>query len=248
MSAVAVVGSSLLMAIDAGRLGQTDLRGRQRESAGLLFLGMCLLWIVFYPLAFSQRRHFGGPALAIPALLVALFFAGSPFLRVLLVPPGLPDCDSREVVQLLDQVIRSTPVGSKAGAIDGHHEVSYEPVADRRQGRCVVHTGGGDIVVNYLVQWRDRDKGLFEVHIPPPEVPSCTSREVVQVLEQVIGGTPVGAKARSIDGHREVSYDLAPDRRQCQCVVHTDSADLAANYLVQWRDREKAQFEVRITR
>jgi hypothetical protein len=247
ISAAAVVGSSLLMAIDAGRLGRTDLKGRQRESAGLLFLGMCLLWIVVYPLAFFRRRHFSGPSLAIPALLVALFFVGGPLLRAVLVPPGLPACDSPEVVQLLNQVIRSTPAGARARSIDGHREVSYERVADRRQGQCVVHTDGGDIVVNYLVQWRDRAKGLFEVRIPPPELPSCTSREVVQLLEQVIRGTPIGAKARSIDGHREVSYDQAADRRQGQCVVHSDGADLPVNYVVQWRDREKGQFEVRIT-
>src|SRR5262245_30761905 len=59
ISAATVVGSSLLMAIDASRLGRTDLKGRRRESPAVLFLGMCLLWIVVYPLAFFRRRHFG---------------------------------------------------------------------------------------------------------------------------------------------------------------------------------------------
>ncbi len=247
ISAVAVAGSSLLMAIDAARLGRMDLKGRQRESAGLLFLGMCLLWIVVYPLAFLRRRQFGGPRLAIPALLVALFFVGGPLLRAVLISPDLPACDSREVVPLLEQVIRSTTAGAKARSIDGHREVSYDQGAGRRQGQCVVHTEGGDIVVNYLVQWRDRDKALFEVHVPPAGLPACDSGEVVPLLEQVIRSTPAGAKARSIDGHREVSYDQGAGRRQGQCVVHTDGGDFVVNYLVQWRDREKGQFEVRIT-
>jgi hypothetical protein len=246
ISAATVLGSSLLLAIDAGRLGRTDLKGRRRESATLLFLGMCLLWIVVYPLAFFRRRHFGGPNLAIPALLVALFFVGGPLLRAVLVPPSLPACDSPEVMQLLDQALRGTAAGSKVQRIDGHREIGYDRVADRRQGQCVVHTVGGDLVVNYLVQWRDRDRGLFEVRIAPPELPSCTSREVVQLLEQMIRGTPLGAEARSIDGHHEVSYDQATERRQGQCIVHSDGRDHAVNYVVQWRDREKGLFEVRI--
>ena len=150
-------------------------------------------------------------------------------------------------MQLLEQVIRGTPVGAKAKSIDGHREVSYDRAANRRQGQCVVHTDGADIVVNYIVQWQDRSKGLFQVRIPPADLPSCTSREVVQLLEQVIRGTPVGAKAKSIDGHREVSYDRAANRRQGQCVVHTDGPDIVVNYIVEWRDRDKGLFGVQIT-
>ena len=162
-----VLVSSLLLAIDAGRLGRIDLKGRQQGSAVVLFFGMCLVWIVAYPIAYFRRRHFGGPNLGIPAILVALFFVGAPFLQAVLVPPDLPACDSREVGQVLHQIIRGTPVGVQARSIDGHREVSYDRVANRRHGQCVVHTAGGDIVVNYNVEWRDRDKGLFEVQIIP---------------------------------------------------------------------------------
>ena len=70
-------------------------------------------------------------------------------------------------MQLLDQVVRGNLVGAKVRSIDGHREVGYDQAADRRQGQCVVHTGGADVVVNYVVQWRDRDKGRFEVGIVP---------------------------------------------------------------------------------
>ena len=74
ISAGTVIVSSLLLAIDAGRLGRIDLKGRQQGSAVLLFFGMCLLWILGYPIAFFRRRHFGEPNLGIPAILVAVFF------------------------------------------------------------------------------------------------------------------------------------------------------------------------------
>src|SRR3990172_4435660 len=160
ISAATVIASAALVAMDARRLGNVDQTGRVRESAGLLFVGMVLLWIVVYPLAFFRRRHFGGPNLAISAVVVAVFFAVGPVLYSVLVPPGLPSCTSPEVVRLLDQVIRGTPAGASAKTIDGHQELSYDRDADVRHGQCVVHTDTGDINVKYLVEWLDRDNGL----------------------------------------------------------------------------------------
>ena len=162
ISVVTVIVSSALLAIDAGRLGNIDLKGRKRESALWLLLSM---WIIGYPFAFFRRKHFGGPNLGIPSILIALFFVGAPILRAILVPPSLPACNSREVVQLLEQVIRSNPTGAKARSVDGHREVSYDKSMDRRLGQCVMHTDVADIVINFLVQWRDRDKGQFEIQI-----------------------------------------------------------------------------------
>ena len=85
-----VLVSSLLLAIDARRLGRIDLKGRSQGSEVMLFVGMCLVWIVGYPIAFFRRRLFGGPNLGIPSLLVALFFVGAPLLQMVLVPPALP--------------------------------------------------------------------------------------------------------------------------------------------------------------
>jgi hypothetical protein len=163
ISAATVIASATLVAVDARRLGNVDLKGRVRESAGLLFVAMCLLWIVVYPLAFFRRRHFCGPNLAIPAVLVAVFFAVGPSLYYVFVPAGLPSCTSPEVVQLLDQVIRSTPVGANLKSIDGHRELSYDRDANVRHGECVAHTDAGEIPVKFIVEWQDRNKGLFQV-------------------------------------------------------------------------------------
>jgi hypothetical protein len=161
-------------------------------------------------------------------------------------PATLPACDSREAVQLLDRVVRQSLSGGQVQSIDGHHELKYDEAAGRRLGQCAVHTDKGDIVLSYVIQWRDRDKALFEVLLPPPKLPSCTSAKVVQLLERTIRATPIGAQVRSIDGHREVSYDEATDSRRGQCVVHTDKAKAVVNYIVRWRDRDKRRFEVGI--
>jgi len=165
ISGATVIGTWLLLAIDAHRLGKIDRRGRKRESAGVLLLEMCLLWIAFYPLTFYRRRHFGGPNLTIPAILVALFFTFFPILRAMLTPPDLPACTSQDVVRVLERLIRGMPIGTKVKSIDGHREVSYDLRANRRQGQCVVHTDDEDIVVNFTVEWLDRDKGQFMVKI-----------------------------------------------------------------------------------
>ncbi|MEO1998075.1 MAG: hypothetical protein ABGZ17_22750 [Planctomycetaceae bacterium] len=245
ISAATVIVSAALVAIDARRLGNVDLNGRVRESAGILFAGMCALWVVVFPLAFFRRRHFDGPNLAIPSVLVAVFFAVGPLLYSVLVPPGLPSCTSPEVVQLLDHVIRGTPIGATTKSIDGHRELSFDREASIRHGQCVVHTDAGDIDVKYLIEWLDREKGQFVVQIPPADLPSCTSAEVVQLLDQVIRGTPIGATTKSIDGHRELSFDREASIRHGQCVVHTAAGDIDVKYLVEWLDREKGQFVVR---
>ena len=70
-----VVVTSFLLCIDATRLGPVDRDGVRRTSAGALLIGGILLWIVFYPLAFFRRRHYCGPNLGPPSLLVAAWLS-----------------------------------------------------------------------------------------------------------------------------------------------------------------------------
>ncbi len=246
ISTAMVFTTAALVAIDASRLGKVDLKGRKRESAGLLFVGMLALWIVVYPLAFFRRSAFIAPNLGFVALLVAVFYVAAPFVASMLIPVRLPSCSSTEVVQLLEQVIRSTPVGAATKSIDGHRELSYDSTGNVRHGECVAHTDSGDIPVKFIVEWQDQKKGLFQVRLPEPELPSCNSREVVQLLEQVIRSTPVGAATKSIDGHRELSYDSTGNVRHGECVAHTDSGDMSVKFIVEWQDQKKGLFQVRL--
>jgi hypothetical protein len=159
--------SALLLAIDAGQLGTVDAKGQQRENPVTLFILMCLLWIVVYPMAYYRRTHFTGPNLFLPGILVALFFAGVPFLVPVLFPPEVPACDSPEVVKLVDQLIRGNSGGIPIQSIYGHRQVRFDEKANNRFGECTVRTNTGVIVVRYIVRWRDRDKGMFEVQITP---------------------------------------------------------------------------------
>ncbi len=247
IGAATVIVSSALVAIDASRLGKVDLKGRQRETAGVLFVGMCLLWIFVYPMAFFRRRDFASPNLGFVALFVAVFFVGGPFVGSLVIPVRLPSCSSKEVVQLLEQIIRSTPVGATAKSIDGHQELSYDSIANVRHGECVAHTDSGDIPVKFIVEWQDRKKNLFQVRLSEPQLPSCSSQDVVLLLEQIIRSNVVGATVKSIDGHQELNYDSSSSVRHGECVAHTDSGDIPVKFIVEWQDRKKNLFQVRLS-
>lgn len=246
ISAATVLTTSVLVAIDARRLGNVDSNGKSRESPLLLFAGMCLLWIIVYPLAFFRRKHFGGPNLGVWSIAVVLFFGGGPLLYALLVPAELPSCTSSVVAQLLEQTIRGLPIGDRIRSVDSYREVRYDETVDTRHGECVAHTETGDIPVKFAVEWLDRKAGKFQVRILPSDLPSCDSPNVVQVLEQVIRGTPAGATMKSIDGYRELRYDSHPEVRQCACVLHADSGNNPLNFVVEWRDRDKGLFQVRV--
>lgn len=96
---------------------------------------------------------------------IGLYFAACFAISVRVTEPELPSCASTEVVQLLDEVIRSTPVGETTKSIDGHREVSFDRIANVRHGECVAHLDSGDIPVKFIVEWQDREKGMFQVQI-----------------------------------------------------------------------------------
>ena len=247
LSAATVIVTSILLAIDAHRLAGSDPTKQRGESPGLLLLGMLALWIVFYPFAFFRRKRFGGPNLVIPSILVALFFFLGPLAQSLYVPAGLPDCSSPEVMQALAQAMKQVPLGSPVKSIGGHHELTYDRKADRRAGECVVHTATGDVVVEYTVAWGDRAKGEFEVRTVPI-LPACTSPDVAKVVENIVRGTKAGARLKSIDGYREISYDRANERRKGECALHLEDADVPAKFEIRWRDRSTGEFLVELAR
>jgi hypothetical protein len=160
-------------------------------------------------------------------------------------PVTLPRGDSRRVVEVLAQVLGNTDMGGSVQAIEGHEELRYDRIEDVRYCKCIVRTSEGLKEVRYVVEWLDRDSGYFGVRVPPVALPRCTSDEVVKVLEQVIRSAPLGPLVRSIDGHREVSYDPTSEVRVGRCIVHLTDEEIPLSYVVEWRDRERGAFQVR---
>ena len=161
-------------------------------------------------------------------------------------PPDLPACDSFEVVKLLDQLIRNSPLGATTESISGHRELRFEEDAQVRHGSCIVRTPDDAIKVHFLVQWRDREKGEFEVITTPGDVPSFDDPVVLDTLAKVMPVALKDVTIQSIDGHQELRFDRTENIRYCQCVVHTDKGELKTKYVVEWQNYEKGLFQVRV--
>ena len=165
ISLTTTVTTAVLLAVDAYRLGRTTSAARQPDSPAALLLGIILIWIVVYPLAFFRRSRIGGPHLGLPAIGVALFFAAGPLVQALLRPAELPSCTDPMVVDLVEKTLRGTPDGASIESISGHREVRYDPTSKVRVGGCIVHLPDEDLSLSYVVQWQDRERGAFQVRI-----------------------------------------------------------------------------------
>jgi hypothetical protein len=241
-----MVLSSVLIAIDAFLLEHCHLRARERGSEGFLLLGLLLLWIVVFPYALFRRRRYEGPNLGFVAILVALFAVFGPLVNASIQSTVLPRCTSPKVVELLANIIRKSPAGSDVISIDGHREVEYDRTVPRREGRCMVHRAKADFEVTYFVEWQNRDTHRFQVRVPGVNLPRCTSIEVIRLLEQVIRRSPAGPKVIAIDGHQEIDCDQQASVRKGRCVLHGKGEDCAIFYVVEWSNRDKGMFRVRL--
>jgi hypothetical protein len=166
-----VVITAWVLALDAAFLGTTDLRGARRCGPVALFFGLILLWIVFYPAVFFRRRHFGRPNLGPLALLVAGFFFAVPFVRDFgrlgAAGGGVPACDSREVIGMVEDIILKSHIGPSVRSISGHCEISYDPGSRTRKGQCLITTWTETMVAVYRVKVLDPTAGAFVVEVEP---------------------------------------------------------------------------------
>jgi len=158
----------------------------------------------------------------------------------------LPECTSPEVTTLLEQAIRSTASGASLKSIDGLREVSYDSEQDVRHGECIARMGTEDIRLNFTVEWQNRDQGRFQVRTLPADLPFCTQPEVITLLDQMVRGTPLGASLKSIDGHRELSYDSDAEIRYGECIAHTGFGDIPIRFALEWQDSSKGLYQIRI--
>ncbi|HZN33366.1 MAG TPA: hypothetical protein VFB80_06080, partial [Pirellulaceae bacterium] len=95
----------------------------------------------------------------------------------LLAGPQLPGCDSPQVVQLVNKLVRDLNIAPSISAIDGHRQISFDATAQRRVGLCIAHTKPSAIPIVYTITWLDRDKRQFSVSVQigsdlPPQTKS----------------------------------------------------------------------------
>jgi len=243
---VVVVLSSLLVLFDALQLGNLNKKGKKETAPGYMFVGSLVLWIAFFPFSFLRRSRITSPNLSLYAVLVTILFAAGPWVYLYLVPPGLPKCDSPDVKQVIQEMIRRTPVlAASVTDISGHRQISFDEAAQKRVGQCTLHTAIGREVFKFTVEWKGNDRTHFYV-VPLVELPLCTSLEAKTLLEQIIRQSPLGKDLKSIDGHREVSYDAQKEERQCTAVVHTSEGDVTVNFLLNWQDKAKNMFQIQM--
>jgi hypothetical protein len=248
-----IVVTALILAVDAACLGTVDLHGTQRSGPGSLFFGIIFIWIICYPVAFFRRRHFGRPNLGPLALLVAGFFVAVPMLgnlaRFGVAGNGVPTCTSREVISMVDDVIRKSGMVPSAQSISGHRELSYDPATESRKGQCVVKTETETITASYRVTMLNRKAGTFQVEVDPiipTDPPACTDREVVGLVEGLIRDGPNGHLLKSVAGHEEVRYDRERQIRHGRCRVTMQGWTGNVAYKVYWFDQKTGRFQVEL--
>ncbi len=252
-----VLLTATLLSIDAAMLGRKDVDGKDRGNPGFLFLGMLLLWIVFYPLAYFRRTYFGRSNFGILAIFVALFFVASPFIGQMILFGDIfsgkpPACNSPEVVELLKDTLRNSPVGSQVKAITGHKEIRYDSIHNKRYGQCIVQLKNSRVPVKFTVSWVGKDKKFFQIQLAdPPDFgpPGCNNIEVVALVENLIKDRPRGWNVNRVDGFRETHFDKTKEIRYGQCFVHTKNTKdekHTVSFKVRWLNKAKGQFQVQI--
>lgn len=246
-----ILVTAILLAVDAACLGTTDLQGTQRGGPGLLALGVILLWIVCYPVAFFRRRHFGRPNLGPLAILVALFFVAAPFVQQYMAfgvfAGDVPSCTSREVIGMVNDIIRKTPLGPSVRSISGHREISFDAVSQTRKGQCLVKTENEAITATYTVKIVNRANGTFQVDVDPiisADPPACNDAEVITLVERIIRDGPNGHLLRKVAGHEEIRYDQETKTRHGRCRVTMRDWTGNVAYRVYWLDQKTGRYQV----
>ncbi len=256
-----VVGTAILLAVDAASIGTVDLKGTSRQGVGAVLVGVMLLWFVFYPAAFFRRRHFGRPNLGILALVVAALFASGPLVKAiggfdLLRAGDPPSCSSAEVVRLVNKTLDDSPAGPSIVSIRDHREIHYDPAARVRHGQCMVVTETSSTAVNYQVKWQDARQRIMHVQVEPyfsPDPPSCTSAEVTGMVESLIKNGAPGRDVIRVNEFKESRYDKASKTRHGLCTVHIGRfvagrigppESFPVAFRVQLVDQKKGQFQV----
>lgn len=161
-------------------------------------------------------------------------------------PLDLPACDSQEVLEGLQAILKNLPNASEIESIDELQQVRFERSNLRRLGKATVHGKAGSQPMFYTVEWNDPAQGMFIIKPHPGDVPECASPEVIQSVEAAVRGTEAGKEAKSVDGHREIRFDADKNQREGECVVHLEDKDVPVKFTIRWANEATGQFLVEV--
>jgi hypothetical protein len=157
-------------------------KGMFNISAGEWAAGALLLWIVVFPAYLIKRKSRIEKAKEFPievkgrvlkAILLAVI-GGSVIIIAIPVYIGhmngdLPTCDNPEVVSLAERAVKNSPafqlLGIKLKAISIPAERSYDPNQEKRVCRAMFSHSVGEEVIQYSVEWHDKNKNIIWVEI-----------------------------------------------------------------------------------
>jgi YD repeat-containing protein len=197
----------------------------------------------------GQAEEARGPL----AILVVAFSFAAPFVQQFMAfgvfGGDPPTCTSREVIAMVDDMIRKSPLGPSVQSISGHREISYDPASQTRKGQCLVKTQTETVPASYSVKMLNRTNGTFQVGIEPiipVDPPPCTDPEVIALVERLLRDGPQGHLLRTVAGHEETRFDRERKTRHGRCRVTTQGWTVNVAYKVCWVDQKTGQFQVEI--
>jgi hypothetical protein len=77
-------------------------------------------------------------------------------------------------------------------------------------------------------------------------VPTCTSKAVTNMVDDLIRQSALGPSVQSITDHRETSYDSSKQLRKGQCLVKTPTEIITATFSVKMVDAKAGTFQVEL--
>jgi hypothetical protein len=211
------------------------------SSPAFMYLAILFFWIILYPVHFVIRWRMGGRNLIIPGIIAtAVYFAQ--IVQPFLVEAELPPVDDAEALALVKQLIEADPALRPAN-VKNAVEVSFDAAQQRRVGRCTLAAKHGDEPIEYTINWKDRQSGLWQVELRP-YLPAVDSKEVIDVLNGLVQAQQ-GFEAR-IRNPVQTSYDSAKQKRSGVANVNTRNGEARITYTVEWDNRAKGMFRVDI--
>jgi hypothetical protein len=166
-----------------------------------------------------------------------------------LIGAGPPTCTSREVVGMVNDMIRKSPIGASVQSIREHREISFDKATQIRQGQCLVDIKTETIVARYRVTLLNRTNGTFQVDVEPivsADPPACNDPEVIALVEQMLRNGPNGQLVQNVTGYKELRFDRENKTRHGLCRANTPGWTNNVNYKVYWLDQKTGRFQVEI--